>query len=329
MNLHHITSILFISVTLAFADEPPKWFTASDNDPALISALAMSRQITAETKRLGFANAPVFKAPPLKSLFYAEYGRLENVKSFDIPCEKGSPIGTPPDFSIELPANGGRVYSYVSLGKRTPQAKPYTATLTKIEALSRCKAFVDLLLNGLVLVVKPGEIEFRQDVNYKYADTPHVGAYWTVSFQRYTSHDVPVLGDHVLVKIDENYGLRCFVNDCQAELRLPADEKPRVTSEEATKLAIPLSLRLKKDAPAFSAFYGGHELDPKPAAVELLVVRPNDMLTCTDLHDLKQETYGSLVWAVTFRLTDPEKKMLPAPLSVFIDAVTGKCVGGR
>ena len=177
--------------------------------------------------------------------------------------------------------------------------------------------------------MKPGEIEFCQDVNYKYADTPHMGAYWTVAFQRYTLHDLPVVSDYASICIDENYGLQSFKNDCQAALRLPDDEKPRVPSGEATKLAIPLALRLKKDAPAFSALYGGYELDPKPAGVELLVVRPNDMLTCTNLHDLKQETYGSLVWAVTFRLTDPEKKMVPAPLSVFVDAVTGKCVGGR
>ena len=329
MHLRYISLVLSCSIWATYADEQPKNFIAAPDDPALVSALGIAERITAEAKRLGFHQAPAFIGPPLKSVFYAEYGRLERIKSFQLPLRKDVDVITNDDCWIELGENGGPLYSYAFLPSEKPRADAYPPTLSKEEALTKCSAFVTLLTTGGNLRLKPGQMEFKQELNYAHPETPHVGAYWTVAFQRYTPHDVPVLGDNVLVRIEEQCGLRYFKNDCQAALHIPADEQPQVTKEEAARLAISLALRLKKDSPAYGAYYSGHELDEKPAAVELLVARPNNMMTCTDLHSLKQEKFGVLIWAVTFRLTDPKKQMMPAPLTVFVDALTGKLAGGR
>jgi hypothetical protein len=80
--------------------------------------------------------------------------------------------------------------------------------------------------------------------------------------------------------------------------------------------------------PAFSGFYSQHELAPKPEAVDLVVARPNDALTSTS--GVKYEKFGVLVWAFTFRLTGrPPAVRIPAALTVFVDALTGKLVGGH
>lgn len=320
--------MLFGMQLIAADDDRPRPFTASATDPAYLKAITTLRDTAQEAKRLLFPEVPRFSEGPLKSVLYPNLPRVGEIKSFQIPCPEEAPSTKGIYWWIKVFADGNSLYQFDLSPPEKPQPKPFIPKLSKDEALAKCQSFIALLINGEPIHLKENGIQFVQDFNYTHEATPYVGAFWRASFQRISKTGIPVFGDTVSVSLDEQFGLRHFQNACLAQLSLPPDEKPSVPKETATKEAIIFAQRVKNEGPAVKGYFGQHALDKTPVATELMIVRPTDILTCVDMHELKRDGKAVLVWVVTFKLTDANGKLAPGVLHIYIDAVTGKFAGG-
>lgn len=311
----------------ADADYKPQSFAAKSDDPALLKAIAVIRGTTVEAKRLGFPETLPFDERPLKSVFYPRLGFAEHIKSFQIPCvEMTGANGV--DWWIDILEDGLILHEFLFSPPVRPQAKPFVPNLSKDEAVKKCRGFLALLFKDANIHLKENEIEFAQDMNYANRSAPYRSAHWRAMFQRVSKTGIPVMEDSVSVWLDERFGLRLFKNDCLSQLAIPADEKPLVSKETATKEAMIFAQRVKNESPAVRGYFVQFTLDKTPVATELMICRPNEILTCSDFHGLKRGSTSVLVWAITFKLTSPNGRLAPGMLQIFIDAVTGRFVGG-
>ncbi len=319
---------MLIGMQLVAADDRPRSFTISATDPAYLKAIETLRDTAKEAKRLSFPYVLRFSESPLKSVLYPNLPRVGKIKSFQIPCSEEAPTTKGVYWWIKVIAEGNSLYQFDLSPPERPQPKPFIPRLSKDEALAKCQSFTTLLTKGTLIQLRENGIQFVQDFNYAHEEAPHVGAFWRASFQRVSKTGIPVFGDTVNVSLDEQFGLRHFQNACLAQLAIPADEKPSVRKETATKEAITFAQWVKNEGPAVKGYFGQHALDKTPLATELLIVRPTDILTCVDMHELQHDGKAVLAWVVTFKLVDPKGKLAPGVLHIYIDAVTGKFVGG-
>jgi len=161
-------------------------------------------------------------------------------------------------------------------------------------------------------------VDYFQPVNHRHGANYFVRAYWRVSLCRFVE-GYPVMDDRVHLRIDEKTGLVGYSDVCVTDVE-GVDLKPRLDKDTAVKKGI-------SHARSVKTVYNGFDLSEEPSVAELWIVRPNDMATCTGL-DLKFEKRGRLAWGLIFRLTDPLRKLHPGSLTIYIDAVNGRFLGG-
>jgi hypothetical protein len=316
-----------IGALLSAADRKPQSFTVGADDQALLRTISAIKEVTAEAKRLGFPEELRMDQQPLKSVFYPELGLAERIKSFQMRC-LGSNGDNKGHWWIDVREDGLALHEFLLSPPVNPQATPFIFKLTEDEVVTKCRGFLVLLLKDPNLRLELSAIQYVQEMNYANKAKPYQGAHWNVSFQRISKTGIPVVEDSVSLWIDEQLGLRLFKNDCLSELDIPADERPVVSEETATREAAIFAQRVKNEGPAVRGHFGSYTLVKTPLSAELVICRPTDILTCSDFHGLKRSRKAVLVWKLTYKLTSPNDKLTPGILEIYIDAVTGKFAGG-
>ena len=309
-------------------DDRPRRFAAKPDDPAMHRVLDELVAMRKKAVILGFPCPPAFNDAPSKSIFYPSLGRITHLKSFQFQCIR--PAGdTKANYCwIEAPESGSLLHHYQFTPSVEPQAVPFSPSLSKADALEKCKSFAGLLTRQQGIFYVTQDIEFVQDINLANAAAPNTGAYWRAHFQRVSKGGIRILEDGLTVSIVEKIGLRSFLNTCLASIDIPANEKPLVKQDEVAGIAETYAQRVKNEGPAVKGHFGQHRLSQRPERCDLLITCPNDILTCRDFSDIKRKEPARLVWVFTFRLADPKNKLASGVLLIYIDALTGALLGG-
>ena len=170
--------------------------------------------------------------------------------------------------------------------------------------------------------------------DHPYMETPKycVGT-WTVNYARVDDDGHPFREDGVIVQIVERYGP--YTIGVQMDSRF---EKPRgelLSQEQAITKSGAFAERILRSEVAKRHLHGYVFTGQKTA--EMAVVNPNKILEVNDIHemiDMRRGREARLAWEIRYRLIHKNRKKpgdcvpVEGELSVWIDATTGKFLGG-
>lgn len=324
--LSAFAAVMLLPVQASSDDTSHRIAPASD-DPALRKATAVLERLSQLSRVQGIADAPSLGALS-KAVFYPQLGRARNLKSFQILTAETNPVGKPLYWWIKLSESGERVHQITFIPPNAPRSTLHTAKWPKETAVKVAEDFMSVLVPHSKLNLKAIQVEFVQHINHRFDPEFYVNGYWRLSFQRFSAKGYAVFKDTISIEVDEDHGLRSYLNDCLTDADEDKIGSPVFPVDKAKAHATEYAKKVLAEGPAVKGYYGEFLLGESPNQPELLVVRPNELLNCKDFHDFKEESHGVLAWVFTFTLTHPSNKLTPGVLRIYIDAVSGKFVGG-
>ncbi len=309
--------------TAALSQEKQETVTASD--PAYTRAKETIESLTHMAKSLGLSQAHDVGRVGLVTR-YPELGRARDLKSFQIFTSESTSQNKPLAWWIEVSSEGKWVYQITFRVPSAPQEFPFQSTWSSQTALEIGGKFLTGLIPGDVQSFKQSGCEFVQRTNHKYAPSIYMSASWNLSFQRFTTSGYPVWKDTIRLTIHEEYGLTGYQNECLTQIDEEHLGLPSLTEKEATILATGFAKKILATAPAVRHHFGQFTLSASVGG-KVMVVRPNDLLTCRDFHMLNEGSRGVLAWVIAFNLNS-NSNLAPGSLLIYINAKTGELLGG-
>jgi hypothetical protein len=297
------------------------------SDPALEKAVDTLQRLGIVARGFGMEEAPE-PGELGKSHFYPQLGRVKNLKSFQIHAADGAKDDKSRYWWVEVSSDGQWVHQISFAPTVSPQREPHQPKWSENQASQIALKFLQEVGGSKSLNVKQVQVEYKQQLGTSSESTAYLFGTWRLTFQRFTRHGHPVLGDSVTVKIHESQGLCSYADQCLTEIDEAQLITPLIVLEKAQLLAVEQAKLVLSKSPQIRIHFGEFRLEETPVRSELAVVRPNNILECSDLAKLDENPAGALAWVFTFALKHKSNKLVPGVMRIYIDCRTGKLLGG-
>lgn len=296
-----------------------------DNEVARNAAISILSNLQKQARSRGMSNAlPVGKTG--KTAFDSELGGWKNVISIQVFSSQDFG-GKSPYWWINL---AGADLQPKEIAFRPPFIRrdtPFTSQKNQEWAIKQAEVFCITLRPLGISDLRLESAEFCQDVNHRYDPACFMSGFWRIVFRRFSKAGFAVVKNSLTVEVDEDYGIRGYNDDCITIVDENTLVDAKIDKATIRLAAIESAKKVMAESPVVRGYFDHYTLVESPFDQHLAVARPNKLLTCTNFAEIWRDEKGCLVWIISFRLNGPGK-LAPGVLHIYIDAQTGKFVGG-